>query len=90
VTIIASGVVFSTTTVSTTRADGRTPFRAAFFTAACLGLALATVRFVAFAALDTLRALPRLAEFPLRSFACFCAFDAFLRLAMIDPLVWLL
>jgi hypothetical protein len=60
-------------------------FRAAFFTGAGLGLALATVRFVAFAALDTLRALPRLAE--LRSFAGFCTFDAFLRLAMIDPLV---
>jgi len=60
-------------------------FRAAFFTGAGLGLALATVRFVAFAALDTLRAFPRLAE--LRSFAGFCTFDAFLRLAMIDPLV---
>jgi len=46
-------------------------------------LALATVRFVAFAALATLRALPRLAE--LRSFARFCTFDAFLRLAMIAP-----
>jgi hypothetical protein len=52
-----------------------------------LGLALVTVRFVAFAALDTLRALPRLAELPLRSFARFCTFDAFLRLAMIDPLL---
>ena len=49
----------------------------------------ATVRLVAFAALDALRALPRLAEFPLRSFARFCTFDAFLRLAMIEPL-WLL
>jgi hypothetical protein len=35
--------------------------------------------------LAALRALPRLAE--LRSFARFCTFDAFLRLAMIDPLV---
>jgi hypothetical protein len=34
--------------------------------------------------LAALRALPRLAE--LRSFARFCTFDAFLRLAMIDPL----
>jgi hypothetical protein len=58
-------------------------FRAAFFAGAGLGLALATVRFVAFAALDTLRPLPCLAE--LRSFARFCTFDAFLRLAMIDP-----
>jgi hypothetical protein len=59
-------------------------FRAAFFTGAGLGLALATVGFVAFAALDTIRALGRLVEFPLRSFARFCTFDAFLRLAMID------
>jgi hypothetical protein len=60
-------------------------FRAAFFTGARLGLALATGRFVAFAAVAALRALPRLAE--LRSFARFCTFDAFLRLAMIAPLV---
>jgi hypothetical protein len=59
-------------------------FCAAFFTGAGLGLALGAVRF---AALDTLRPLPRLAEFPLRSFARFCTFDAFLRLAMITPLV---
>jgi hypothetical protein len=43
------------------------------------------VRFVAFAALDTLRALPRLAEFAFRSFAR-CTFDV-LRLAIIVPLV---
>jgi hypothetical protein len=50
-------------------------------------LALATVRFVDFprAALATLRALPRLAEFPLLRFARLCTFDAFLRLAMIAP-----
>jgi hypothetical protein len=50
-----------------------------------LGLALATVRFlvVDFA---TFRGLPRLAELPLRSFARFCTFDPFLRLAMINPL----
>jgi hypothetical protein len=50
---------------------------------------VATVRFVAFALadLDALRALLRLAEFPLRNFARFCTFDPFLRLAMIDPLV---
>jgi hypothetical protein len=65
---------------------GRFTFRATFFAAARLGFALATVRFVAFAALDALRALPRLAE--LRSFARLCTFDPFLRLAMIDPL-WL-
>jgi len=67
----------------------RTTFGAAFFTVTRLGWVLATVRFGAFAALDTLRALPRLAEFPLRSFVRFCTFDAFLRLAMIEPL-WLL
>ena len=87
-TIIRSGAGFSTTTVSTTRADGGTSLRAGFFTVARLGLALATVRFVAFALadLDALRALPRLAD--LRSFARFCTFDCFLRLAMIAiPLV---
>jgi hypothetical protein len=57
-------------------------FRAAFFAGACLGLALATVRFAAFA---TLRALARLAEFPLCNFARLCTFDPFLRLAMIVP-----
>ena len=71
-------------TVSTTGFfTRRTTFGAAFFTGAGLGLALATVRFVAFAALATLRALPRLAE--LRRFARFCTFARFLRLAMIDP-----
>ena len=87
-TIIRSGAGFSTTTVSTTRADGSTSLCAGFFTVARLGLALATVRFVAFALadLDALRALPRLAD--LRSFARFCTFDRFLGLAMIAiPLV---
>ena len=87
-TIIRSGAGFSTTTVSTTRADGGTSLCAGFFTVARLGLALATVRFVAFALadLDALRALPRLAD--LRSFARFCTFDRFLGLAMIAiPLV---
>ena len=82
VTVITPGTgcsITSTATVST----GCFTFRAAFFTGAGLGLALATVGFVAFAALDTLRALPRLAG--LRSFARFCTFDAFLRLAMIRP-----
>ena len=79
--------ITSTATVSTAGATGCFTRRAAFFTGAGLGLALATVRFVAFADFATLRALPRLAEFPLRSFARFCTFDAFLRLAMIAPLV---
>jgi hypothetical protein len=69
--------------VSTTGVIGCFTFRAAFFTVARLGLALATVGFVAFAALAALRALPRLDE--LRSFTRFCTFDAFLRLAMIEP-----
>jgi hypothetical protein len=62
------------------------PFRPprSFFHWRVFGLGLATVRFIAFAAFDTLRALLRLAE--LRSFADFCTFDAFLRLAMIAPL----
>jgi hypothetical protein len=81
VTLITPGAgcsITSATVVSTTGATGC--FRAAFFTGACFGFALATVRFAAFA---TLRALPRLAEVPLRGFARFCTFDAFLRLAMI-------
>jgi hypothetical protein len=88
VTVITPGAgcsITSTATVSIAGAADGFTFRATFFTGAGLGLALATVRFVAFAALATLRALPRLAE--LRSFARFCTFDAFLRLAMIDPLV---
>jgi hypothetical protein len=86
VTAGAGCSITSAATVSTTGTTGCfiRSFRAAFFTGARLGLALATVRFVA--ALDTLRAFPRLAELPLRCFAR-CTFDAFLRLAMIDPLV---
>jgi len=83
--IIASGVVFSTTTVSTTRPDGCISFRAGFFVVARLDLAVATARFFV-VALAALRALGRLAELPLRSFAPFCTFDPFLRLAMIAPL----
>ena len=45
------------------------------------------VRFLV-AGFAAFRDLPRLAEFPLRSFR-FCIFDPFLRLAMIAPLVWL-
>jgi hypothetical protein len=88
VTVITPGAGCSitlTATVSTTGVIGCFTFRAAFFTGAGLGLAVATVRFVAFAALDGLSALPRLAE--LRSFGRFCTFDAFLRFAMIAPLV---
>jgi hypothetical protein len=63
--------------VSTTGATGCFTFREAFFTGERLGLALATVF-----GWEALRALPRLAEFPLRSLARFCTFDA---LAMIAP-----
>jgi hypothetical protein len=80
--------ITSTATVSTAGAADGFTFRATFVTGVRLGFALATVRFVAFAALDTLRALTRLAEFALRSFACLCTFDPFLRLAMIDPPGW--
>ena len=86
VTVITPGAgcsITSTATVSTTGVTGFFTFREALFTGAGLGLALATVRFVAFAALAALRVLPRLAA--LRSFARFCTFDAFLRLAMIAP-----
>src|SRR5271157_3087212 len=86
VTVITPGAgcsITSTATVSTTGVTGFFTFREAFFTGAGLGLALATVRFVGFAALAALRVLPRLAA--LRSFARFCTFDAFLRLATIAP-----
>ena len=59
VTVITPGAgcsITSTATVSTTGVTGCFTFRAAFFAGAGLGLALATVRF---AALATLRALPR-------------------------------
>jgi hypothetical protein len=87
VTVITPGAgcsITSTPTVSTIGAVGCFTFRAAFFTGARLGFGFATVRFVVFACV-ALRAQPRLAEFPLRSFARFCTFDAFLRFAMIDP-----
>jgi hypothetical protein len=80
--------ITSTATGSTTGATGCLIRRAAFFTGARLGLALATVRLVAFAAF-ALRALLRIAVFALRSFPPFCTFDFFLRLAMIAPF-WLL
>jgi hypothetical protein len=85
VTVITPGAgcsITSAATVSTTGATGRFTFLPAFFTGAGLGLALATVRFVAFprADLATLRALPRAVALFL-----FCAFDCFLRLAMIRP-----
>jgi hypothetical protein len=53
--------------------------RATFFTGVRLGFAFATVRFAAF---DGLRALACAVALLL-----FCAFNPFLRLAMIDP--WL-
>jgi hypothetical protein len=92
VTVITPGAgcsITSTAAVSTTGATGCFTFRAAFFTGAGLGFAFATVRFVGFAR-AALRALPRLAAFPLRSLARLCTFDPFLRLAMIYPLVWLM
>src|SRR6516225_2472110 len=61
--------ITSAVTVSTTATTGCLIRRAAFFTGARLDLALATVRF---AALTTLRALLRLAEFALRSLARPC------------------
>jgi hypothetical protein len=83
ISVTATGrSITSTAAVSTTEATGCFTFRAAFFTGARLGLVFATERFVAFAALDTLRSLPRLAGVPFRS-----TFDAFLRLAMIATLV---
>jgi hypothetical protein len=51
-----------------------------FFAGLRLVLALATVF-----ACARLRAVTRLAELPFRAFARFWIFDAFLRLAMIDP-----
>ena len=76
--------ITSAATVSTTGTAGCFTFRAAFFAGAGLGLDLATVRFVAFAILDALLGLPRLAEFALRSLARPCTFGRFLRLAMMD------
>jgi len=73
--------ITSAATVSTTGATGCFTFRATFFEGAGLGLAFAVVGFVAFAAFDGLRTLPR----AVAVFLC-CAFDCFLRLAMIDPL----
>jgi hypothetical protein len=58
VTVITPGAgcsITSTATVSTAGAAGCFPFRATFFAGARLGLALATVRFGAFAALAALR-----------------------------------
>jgi hypothetical protein len=81
--VTSAGAGFSTAMVSTTGAIGCCfNLRAAFFTGAGLGLALATVRF---AVLATLRALVRLAEFALRGLARLCTFDPFLLLAMIAP-----
>ena len=83
-TVITSGAgcsIISTAAVSITGVTGCFTFRATFFTGAGFGLAFAAVGFVAFVAFDGLRALPRtVAAF------LFCAFDPFLRLAMIDPL----
>jgi hypothetical protein len=87
VTVIRPGAGCSTTSTITVSRTGsfRTSFPGAFFTAARFGLDLATVRFVAFADFATVAALPRLAEFPLRSLPRFCTFALFFRLAMIAP-----
>src|SRR5215469_11168819 len=84
ITPVAGCSITSEATVSTTGAIGCFTFRAAFFTGAGLGLALATARFAAF---TILRPLPRLAEFPFRTLARLFTFDPFLCLAMIAPLV---
>jgi len=68
VTVITPGAVCSTTSTAMVSTTGATILRAAFFTGARFGLALAIVRFAAFAAF-ALRALPRVAEFPLRGLA---------------------
>src|SRR5262249_9793744 len=88
VTVTTPGVgcsITSTATVSTTGATGCLIRRAAFFTGARFGLALAPVRFVAFAAFAS-RSLPLFADFALRRFVRLCPFDCFLPLAMIFPL----
>jgi hypothetical protein len=77
---LSSRISVVSTSVSTTGATAS--FRTTSFTGVRLGLAFATVRF---AALATLRGLPRLAEFALRSLARLCTFNPFLRLAMIAP-----
>jgi hypothetical protein len=82
---LSSGAGCSITSAATVSTTGATPFRAAFFTGARLGLALATIRF-AFprADLTALRALLRLAEFCPRRLARIFNFD---RLAMIVPVL---
>jgi hypothetical protein len=86
VTVITPGAGCSITSTATVSIAGATDClirRAAFFTGARLGLALATVGFIAFTAFDGLRAFGRaVAPFLI------CTFDCFLRLAMINPLVW--
>ena len=85
-TVISSGAGCSiTAAVSITGVTGCFTFRATFFTGAGFGLAFAAVGFVAFATFDGLRALPRTVAAFLFC-ALFCAFDTFLRLAMIDSL----
>ena len=77
VTVITPGAGCSitlTATVSTTGVIGCFTFRAAFFTGAGLGLAVATGSLCRFRSPGRSSALPRLAE--LRSFGRFCIFDA--------------
>jgi hypothetical protein len=85
----ALGAGCSTDSTATLSTAGATSFRAAFFTGAGLGLALATGRF-AFPRVDltALRALPRLAEFRPRSLARVFTFDPF-TFSHDRPLFWL-
>ena len=80
--------ITSTAAVSATAATGCFTFRAAFFPGALFGLVLATARLVAFAraTLDSLRAIPRVADFA-PNFPLFCTFDRS-RLAMIPWSGW--
>jgi hypothetical protein len=83
---LSPGAGCSITSAATVSTTGATSFRAAFFTGARLGLALATIRFTfPRADLTALRALLRLAELRPRSLARIFGFDPFLRLAMIAP-----
>jgi len=89
VTVITFAAGCSITSVATISTTGATccfirSFRVAFFTGARLGLALATVRFAALAALRT---LAREADFPLGSFPRLCTFDPRLRLATVAPVL---
>jgi hypothetical protein len=86
VTVVTSGAgcsITSTTAGSTAAATGCFILSADFFATARLGFAFA--RLATFARTEG-RAFPRLADFRFGNFPrFFCAFDFFLRLAMIAP-----